>query len=171
MRPNLKPIFYAKTGKAIINLNIICVFSCLDSPKSCFWGSRPTGRKISSRPAGWRLKGSYFLVSLCMIKTKSDYFIGFLMVQQHFPISSDPLQALTNPPYPPWFNQFLWHFLVFSKLTTLWSWRWHWWCRGWRWQNEECNQFSFSSQILNTSILNQFSIPPILRMTMTKWRM
>ena len=35
-----------------------------------FLGFQPAGRKISSRPARWRLKGSHFWVSLCPIKTK-----------------------------------------------------------------------------------------------------
>ena len=36
-----------------------------------FWAFQPAGRKISSRPARWRLKDSHFFgVSLCPIKTK-----------------------------------------------------------------------------------------------------
>ena len=55
-----------------------------------FLGFKPTGRKISSWPARWRLKGTSFLVSFCSIKTKCN-FIGVLnlMVQRHVSINID----------------------------------------------------------------------------------
>ena len=53
-------------------LNTYFMYLCIWVQRQVmFLGFQPAGRKISSRPARWRLKDSHFFgVSLCPIKTK-----------------------------------------------------------------------------------------------------